>query len=350
MTKAPFPYFGGKSKIAGEVWKAFGTVKGYYEPFAGSIACLLEKPFDQNRFEVVNDMDHYIVNFWRSVKNDPEQTAYYANDINAEADLMAKHIWLVNEGRALIENMEADPALYNPQVAGWWVWGMANWIGSGFCTGEGPWQAVDGKLVKSDGQGVKRQLLHLSPGQGVNRQRLHLSDGQGVERRLPNLGCDGLGVNRKRLHLGNNGLGVNKGYPAILNYFEEIAERLRYVRICCGDWERIVTTGATCAHLPAGVFLDPPYSNGIRSKGLYSHDDGDVTRRVYDWCLKNQDNFRIVLAGYEGEYDLPGWSIIRWKASTTLQRASGNGKNKENRFKETLWLSPSCITEPERLL
>ena len=44
-------------------------------------------------------MDHYIVNFWRALKTAPEQTAEYANNLNAEADLTARHIWLVDDNK-----------------------------------------------------------------------------------------------------------------------------------------------------------------------------------------------------------------------------------------------------------
>jgi hypothetical protein len=42
--KAPFPYFGSKSRIAGTVWHALGDVKHYIEPFFGSGAVLLARP------------------------------------------------------------------------------------------------------------------------------------------------------------------------------------------------------------------------------------------------------------------------------------------------------------------
>lgn len=35
-SKAPFPYFGGKSKAAPLVWQLLGDVEHYVEPFAGS--------------------------------------------------------------------------------------------------------------------------------------------------------------------------------------------------------------------------------------------------------------------------------------------------------------------------
>ena len=34
--KAPFPWFGGKSKVSSIVWERFGDVQNYVEPFFGS--------------------------------------------------------------------------------------------------------------------------------------------------------------------------------------------------------------------------------------------------------------------------------------------------------------------------
>jgi DNA adenine methylase len=241
--KSPFPYFGSKSKIAGVVWDAFGAVRGYFEPFAGSLAVLLEADRNDNRYEVVNDADHYIVNFWWSLKNDPEETARWANNLNSEADLFARHLWLVNEGKNRLDRIEADPDYYDPKVAGWWVWGAANWIGSGWCFGGGPWKVIDGKVVKdSTGQGITRRLLDLD-NRGINRKLLHL-DNRGINRKRLNLGNTGQGINRKLLHLGGEGAGVDLGLQPITDYFNQLAERLRYVRICCGDFERIITIGA----------------------------------------------------------------------------------------------------------
>lgn len=36
--KAPFPWFGGKSRVAPLIWARFGEVRNYVEPFAGSLA------------------------------------------------------------------------------------------------------------------------------------------------------------------------------------------------------------------------------------------------------------------------------------------------------------------------
>lgn len=42
--KAPFPYFGGKSRCVELVWDRFGEVDNYIEPFAGSAAMILGRP------------------------------------------------------------------------------------------------------------------------------------------------------------------------------------------------------------------------------------------------------------------------------------------------------------------
>jgi hypothetical protein len=74
---APFPWFGGKSRVADAVWARFGDVRNYVEPFAGSLAVLLQRPTPSRQagIETVNDIDKYLANFWRAVAADPEGVA-----------------------------------------------------------------------------------------------------------------------------------------------------------------------------------------------------------------------------------------------------------------------------------
>ena len=69
--KAPFPWFGGKSRVADIVWDRFGNVPNYVEPFFGSGAVLLGRPHAP-AIETVNDLDCMVANFWRELKMDPE--------------------------------------------------------------------------------------------------------------------------------------------------------------------------------------------------------------------------------------------------------------------------------------
>lgn len=67
LSKAPFPYFGGKSMVAARVWPRFGNVPNLVDPFFGSGAMLLQRPhWDWDRLvwrdgkapiETVNDQD-----------------------------------------------------------------------------------------------------------------------------------------------------------------------------------------------------------------------------------------------------------------------------------------------------
>jgi len=120
LVAPPFPYFGGKRRVASQVWEGLGDVANYVEPFAGSLAVLLNRPLSHaGTTSTVNDMDGFIANFWRALKHDPDGVAEYADDPVNETDLIAKHLWLVNTGRTrLLEGLESDPEWYDPKVAG----------------------------------------------------------------------------------------------------------------------------------------------------------------------------------------------------------------------------------------
>lgn len=94
--RAPFPYFGGKSRIAEVVWRALGDVGGYVEPFAGSAAVLLGRPSGHRPVvETINDVDSFVVNFWRALAFSPDEVERWAIWPKAEADLHARGQWLL---------------------------------------------------------------------------------------------------------------------------------------------------------------------------------------------------------------------------------------------------------------
>ena len=57
--KPPFPWFGGKSRIAHKVWEALGDVRNYVEPFFGGGAVLFLRPGGASGYETVNDADGF---------------------------------------------------------------------------------------------------------------------------------------------------------------------------------------------------------------------------------------------------------------------------------------------------
>lgn len=295
--KAPFPWFGGKSRVAAEVWARFGDVQNYVEPFAGSLAVLLGRPHAP-KTETVNDLDCYLANFWRAVQADPSEVARWADWPVNEADLDARHAWLVGRRDALRDSMHAAPEFFDSKIAGWWLWGICSWIGSGFCSGDGPWRIEDGRLAKVG------------------------DAGRGIHRQLPHLGSAGRGIEEWMLQL---------------------AARLRRVRVACGEWDRVLGESVTLKHGMTGVFLDPPYSSDEHAVD-YSAGTGDVAAAVRGWALANGDNpaLRIALCGYDGEHEMPGWSAFAWKAKGGYG-SQGEGRGRDNAKRERIWFSPHCI-------
>lgn len=309
--KAPFPWFGGKSRVANLVWDRFGNVPNYVEPFAGSLAVLLARPHAPGT-ETVNDLDCYLANFWRALSQDPEGVAHYADWPVNEADQHARHRWLVSRVE-FREQMKVDPDYFDSKVAGWWAWGQCIWIGSGWCAGS------------------------------VEEERPHLGDaGTGLHRKRPHLGDAGKGLNRQLPHLGDAG-------TKILDYMLQLNKRLRGVRVCCGDWQRVTGPSVTFKHGVTGIFLDPPYAEEAdRDETLYAEDDLQVAHEVRRWATENGGNplLRIALCGYDGEHQMPDdWECVAWKARGGYG-SQGDGRGRENASRERIWFSPHCLKPP----
>ena len=306
---APFPYFGGKSLACETVWSALGDPENYVEPFAGSAAMLLGRP-NVGKVETINDADGFVANFWRAVSLDAAEVARHVDWPTNEADLIARHSWLVRNAPGLLQRLEADPDYYDAKVAGWWCWGACNWIGSGWCSGTGPWQHDGEKLVDA------RQLPHLgNAGRGVNRQLPHLSAGQG-----------------------------RSAY--IHEWFGALMDRTRGVRVTVGDWQRVLTDSVTVRHGLTGVFLDPPYTKGAMDYAAGGV-GGELADKVRAWCAKNGNDkrLRIVLCGHAGEHDAllqDGWHTRAW---TARKGYAITDEAVENSASETLWCSPHCVPE-----
>jgi DNA adenine methylase len=358
--KAPFPYAGGKRKVADQVWSRFGNVDNYIEPFCGSAAVLFRRPAShfkgRYRTETVNDASHYIVNFWRSVKADPEAVAKWADSPVIEADLHARHRWLVRGEAAdgFRERMSADPEYFDPKFAGWWCWGACCWIGSGWCEDRGvkSMQRPDGDGDGDKGILGRPQLAdQFDLGRGVNSTAWQ-------SRQIPIL-RDGVGQ-------GVVSIGVcGKRHDWLAGWMRRLSDRLRQVRTCYGHWSRICDSDSTMTRLDrgngVGVFLDPPYPTERGDTGEKSRDGSlyinDTTQdlnalrdEVLEWCRKwgGNPSIKIAVCGYEGDgYEKlmgDGWDETAWEANGGYanQRRSNQGKA-ENANRERIWWSPACI-------
>ena len=348
LQKAPFPWFGGKSKAAPLVWELLGDVEHYVEPFAGSLAVLLNRPHVPNRSyhsETVNDMDGLLVNAWRAIQWHPEETAAHASWPVSESDLHARHMALMRWKKdGLPDKIAGSPKWCDTEMAGWWLYCVCCRIGT--VGSSGPWVIDEtGKTVK-----IHRDERNQN-NDGVTRERPHLSSG-------------GNGVNQPGLR--ERGLLSDQPdqefhphtMPEMLRWFDWLSARLRHVRIINGDWARAVTTGASRtlqvrADGHAGIFLDPPYADTAgRNSKLYGIDDDlQVAHIVKAWCAKNgtDPDLRIILAGFEGEHDNEladlGWTEHEWYSAGFLQGGYSSGTEAgTQQGRERLWASPHCLS------
>jgi hypothetical protein len=214
----------------------------------------------------------------------------------------------------------------------------------------------------------KRQLPMLS----VGTDRSVGSPGRGVHGKLPVLGARGDGNRgalsapaveayspgrRPALESAGQGvhlpsLGNDRGLNGVsaapcIDWFLALQQRLRRVRVACGDWQRVLGDSVlgkgknVGGRRPCAVFLDPPYSHEFRDPYLYSEDDTSVSAKVRAWALEHGDDpdLRIALCGYAGEHEMPkSWTEHAWKGARGYA-AEGNS----NRELERIWFSPHCL-------
>jgi site-specific DNA-adenine methylase len=355
--RAPFWYFGGKRPAARFVWAALGDPQNFVEPFCGSAAVFFARPHPPrvetindpsllvDNFqrathaehgdvdgaalafaEAINDLDPDVANVWRATRSAPEEVARWADHPVNESYLHAVHGYLVegDDAARFRERMRSDPDFFDPIRAGRWVYGTCLWVGSGWC--------------------------HPGATRHRKRPRLHAAR-QGDDHRFGGLGVH---ADRPPKFLGRDGhdngaagsCEWRRGW--IVAWLRRIRDRLRHVRVCCGDWRRTCNSGSTTTELgPTGIFFDPPYSaEAGRCQELYGVDSLTVAHSVRDYCREWGPNpsMRIVLAGYAGEghevLEREGWSVLAWNNSRGYGNRTPAGRERAGR--ERLWLSPHC--------
>jgi len=378
--RPPYPWFGGKRKAADMIWTRLGDVANYIEPFLGSAAILLKRP-SEPKIETVNDADAMIANFWRAIRADPMTVAKHADYPVLEADLHARHRYLITRKPMVREQCMADPEWFDAKIAGWWVWGLSQWIGDGWVPDRAP--AQHGKIPRvgpRSGVGVHPNAVQSEGGQDHDptrsgagpRQVPRLTGSMGVHSvkvpvQVPYLHTAGMGVDAHargpdlrecavpvkvpRIDAatvrGINARSVrdlDQGFheAGIYAWFEALQVRLRRVRVCSGDWSRIMGESVIHGNGMTGIVLDPPYDGFA---GVYS-DGSEIFSQVAKWAVDHgQDpRLRIALCGYDGSFTAPdGWETVEWKANGGYGNTSGN----MNAHKERIWFSPACL-KPNR--
>jgi DNA adenine methylase len=292
--KPPIPYFGNKRKVATEVWRRFGAVDRYIEPFFGSGAVLLGRPEklrEPQDVEIVNDLDGLLVNAYRAVKLRPEETTRYCCWPVTELDLVARSNWLAQHRQAIVARLRRDPEWCSPKAGGWWLWGACCWFGRDFA---------------------------------VSKTR---------KAKMPEVSRASRGL---------------VGNPEAGTILAGLSHRLGKVHVATGDWARVLTPAVLGRPgQTVGVFLDPPYGAADERTGaVYQAEEADVGVAAREWALAHgeQKNLKIALCGYEGEHDMPGtWQVFAWEGHGAYGRGRGVGLGMENRHRERIWFSPRCL-------
>ncbi|MEO0250157.1 MAG: DNA adenine methylase [candidate division WOR-3 bacterium] len=300
----PIRWFGGKRNIASEVWLRLGEVECYIEPFFGSGAVFFSCPY-RPKYAVLNDVDGFLCNFFRSTSWSPEETARWADWPMLESDIHARAKYLLGQHESLVERLESDPNFYDPRLAGWWyhchMCNIAGWTNT--------FRRSKPRVIG----GLPSYLRH--------------QDGD----------------------IGQDEKGFRFDVP-IYERFAMVAQRLRNAIILCGDFERVLCDCMPRCYDSIGVFLDPPYDDCVDCDQLYKLTDTSTAKRAYQWAIEHGDNptMRIAVCGYEGGYEpFPDtWECLPWTANGGFCNHNKNGrdkKNRFNRFRERIWFSPHCI-------
>jgi hypothetical protein len=342
--RSVFPWFGSKAKVAPEVWKRLGNPYNYVEPFAGSLAVLLARPDShqwwEQRLETVNDADGFVSNFHRAIAADPETVAAHASWPVNEADLTARHLWLVQNRQELTGRLMEDPDWFDVRAAGWWVWGVCAWVGGDWCTGIGPFTGTSEVSISQGGSapGVYRKIPMISGGHG----------GKGIHRPRDVSGALASPTGTTVPDIAGSARAV------LTSDFVVLANRLRRVRVACGNWDRVLGQAATPpkGHVTA-VLLDPPYDMAERRGDLYGvgdrPEDMPVNVAARSWALDrtNDDRYRIAYCSYSTEledamFTQAGWTPLRWAALGGYGLRADN-RARSNKEREIIWFSPSCL-------
>jgi hypothetical protein len=206
------------------------------------------------------------------------------------------------------------------------------WVGSGWCPKDPA--ILSPKLPRLTG--ARRGSFHYS---GIGVHNLPSSRPQ-----LADAYARGRGV-----HGNDAAMTCAERRAWLVDWFRRLRDRLRTVRVCCGDWRRVCSSESVTTRLGlTAVLHDPPYPHESgRTPGLYSRDSGTIAHKIREWCLENgnRTGLRIALCGYEGDHDIlerHGWSVVSWEAGGGY----GNRGSKGNAARERIWFSPHCL-KPE---
>jgi len=121
--KPAFAYYGSKGQLASWIVSLLPRHRVYVEPFAGSAAVLLAKP--RSTHEIINDVDGHLVNFFRVLRDRPEDLEHacrlspYSRDEFAQADVADPSIDDLERARRWWVRVNQSFAKVGTAATGW---------------------------------------------------------------------------------------------------------------------------------------------------------------------------------------------------------------------------------------
>lgn len=277
--RSPFPWFGGKQKLADEIIALFPAHAVYVEVFGGGASVLLSKP--PSTLDVYNDRDEGLVNFFRCLRDEP--------------------------GR-LVPLLELTP------------YSRAEWLEA-----RQTWFAITDPVERA-----RRWFVVASQSFGAMTVRDKPPFRSGF--RAPT-GRGWGGERLGRMHLNRAASTANR-----IDHVWRFVERMRLVQIEFLDWRACLDR---YDHEDALFYLDPPYVAATRRAGGYEHELTDDDHAELVERVLSLEGVAIV-SGYDHPiYDaLVTGGFARHEFDVLSTAGQRSVDTKRDRRLEVVWASP----------
>lgn len=296
--RSPFPWFGGKQKLADDILALFPAHNVYVEVFGGGGSVILSK--SPSTLDVYNDVDDGLVCFFQCLRDEPERLVALL-----ELTPYSRSEW--QRCRETWTDSSLDPV---ERARRWYVVASQS-FGGMVAHGREGWGAT---LRAAGGPAGWKADRH------PNGERHH-GRGWGGER---------LG----RMHLSRAASTANR-----IDNIWRFVERMRLVQIENLDWRACIDR---YDHADTLFYLDPPYVPTTRRAGGYNHeltaeDHADLVR-----CVLEMEGVAIV-SGYDHELYEPlvsrgGFTCHEFSVWSTAGRRSEDAAR--DKRVEVVWASP----------
>lgn len=325
----PYPKPGGKRYAVPVVWKRFGPVYTYVEPFHGSLVMLLNSPYGPAPREIVSDINGFEDNTWRSIKFEPHETAFWADYPTSHISKIARREYLRSRYGELVPRLVKSLEYCEPKTAGLWLLETAESMD------------MSAKILERAYAGTGEPTTHVLELPWEKNYPLppHIVDGASGR---------GISIQKRTIPMPKWYLPTG---VRLQPWLTELGNRLARVNLVCQSWDVILNNSSVMSESlrkksVTGFFLDPPYPSTGDAK-VYINDDRTTAGKVFNWSIKwgDEPNYRIALCGYEDDYgSFPdGWTFEYWKRGAGLENIGRTTRDKNRQ--EVIWFSPYCYKD-----